>query len=359
MRSIAKIGLCMAMLCLWVGGCSQDSGVYEYRRRRAKHSSPSGKAARSGAVSSTQGVPFHWKVPAGWRVVKHPSAMRLATFVVEGHSQAECSVVLLRGSGGSALGNVNRWRGQMGLPPIDAGALASHLHPIEMGGVKGQYVVLDGDYQAMGSNLRRKGYRMMVAFARTRQGALFVKFVGPKAVVERESGKFLSLVRSIHPARGHFHGAKTSGMAAAKASFRPLSWKVPSSWQVVPPRSSIYIGAFRPRDGVEAECTVSFFPRGGRVLDNVNRWRRQMGLEPVSEDNLKRISIAGFQGVLVDLQGNYRGMGMGAAKKGYRMLGLICPTAKGVIFVKMVGPAAVVGREKGAFLAFCRSLKVR
>jgi hypothetical protein len=65
-----------------------------------------------------------WTLPKGW--TEGPgSGMRYATLKPAGPGQAELSVVVLPGPAGGELNNVNRWRGQIGLPPVDEAALAS------------------------------------------------------------------------------------------------------------------------------------------------------------------------------------------------------------------------------------------
>lgn len=61
---------------------------------------------------------LHWTVPAGW--TEQPgSGMRVATIAIAaGGGRAELSVVALPGPAGGMLANINRWRGQLGLPEI-------------------------------------------------------------------------------------------------------------------------------------------------------------------------------------------------------------------------------------------------
>jgi hypothetical protein len=59
-----------------------------------------------------------WSVPTGWKELPG-NGMRLATFELpQGSGKAEGSVVALAGDAGGELANVNRWRGQLTLPPI-------------------------------------------------------------------------------------------------------------------------------------------------------------------------------------------------------------------------------------------------
>src|SRR5207249_1802842 len=59
-----------------------------------------------------------WEVPAGWQEVA-ASQMLLAKFLVGGNEgRAEVTVSAFPGDTGSVLGNVNRWRAQVGLAPL-------------------------------------------------------------------------------------------------------------------------------------------------------------------------------------------------------------------------------------------------
>lgn len=59
-----------------------------------------------------------WTAPAGWKEIPG-SGMRVATFELpKADGKAEVTVVALAGDVGGELANVNRWRGQLALPPI-------------------------------------------------------------------------------------------------------------------------------------------------------------------------------------------------------------------------------------------------
>lgn len=65
---------------------------------------------------------LRWDAPQGWTELPG-SGMRLATLTPPGGG-AEATVVALPGDVGGALANVNRWRGQIGLPAFDEAGLA-------------------------------------------------------------------------------------------------------------------------------------------------------------------------------------------------------------------------------------------
>lgn len=76
---------------------------------------------------TTEGKP-EWTLPAGWQQ-RAGNDIRFATLVIPAEAKPlELTVVMLPKSGDDAnyiLINVNRWRGQLGLPPVSAEALAS------------------------------------------------------------------------------------------------------------------------------------------------------------------------------------------------------------------------------------------
>jgi hypothetical protein len=58
-----------------------------------------------------------WALPKGWTETPG-SGMRYATLTPPGAGKLEMSVVVLPGPAGGEPANVNRWRGQIGLPPL-------------------------------------------------------------------------------------------------------------------------------------------------------------------------------------------------------------------------------------------------
>lgn len=62
-----------------------------------------------------------WTLPKGW-TEKAGSGMRAATLTPPGG--AEVTVIALPGDSGGDLANANRWRGQIGLGPVDEAGLA-------------------------------------------------------------------------------------------------------------------------------------------------------------------------------------------------------------------------------------------
>jgi len=112
--------------------------------------------------------------------------------------------------------------------------------------------------------------------------------------------------------------------------------------------------------GDTGECYLTVLPSsGGGLLANVNRWRKQMGRDPIGDAELAALAkttLLGHEAVAIDLDGSFSGMGTDA-KEGYRMLGRLAVTENSAYFVKLTGPAALVGEQVEAFDRFSDSLR--
>ncbi len=89
-------------------------------------------AARAPAAAG-----FTSKLPEGWSEVSSSSAMRKASYSIEGTS---IDFYLISLSMGDVPSNVNRWRGQVGLPPVSPEVLAQGLVAFQAGGHAVNYI---------------------------------------------------------------------------------------------------------------------------------------------------------------------------------------------------------------------------
>ena len=87
---------------------------------------------------------------------------------------------------GNLLLNVNRWRSQLALPPVDSSALPSATQALEVDGAKGTL------FEAVGSTKR-----MVVAIVPHEESTWFFKIFGPDSAVASEKATFLTFVKSV------------------------------------------------------------------------------------------------------------------------------------------------------------------
>lgn len=102
--------------------------------------------------------PFEWTKPDEWNALEG-TQMRIANFSFGPEKKGECYFTVLPG-GGQLLANLNRWRGQMGLPDAtleEASALPSRQFLFG----DGKYVEIEGSFKGFGASEAKEGYKMI------------------------------------------------------------------------------------------------------------------------------------------------------------------------------------------------------
>ena len=129
-----------------------------------------------------------WTLPKGW-TESVASGMRYATLKPAGKGRVEVSMVVLAGPAGGELANVNRWRGQIGLGPIDERALSAARSSV--GSKAGPIAVYD--FSSEGANKTRLVAGLLLA----EESTWFVKMLGDEGAVASARPDFLTLLRSL------------------------------------------------------------------------------------------------------------------------------------------------------------------
>lgn len=162
-------------------------------------------------------------------------------------------------------------------------------------------------------------------------------------------------------------GLSTGQRYAANDAQGMLRWTTPAGWHFLPATEFRHVNFdFGPNREGEAYLTLLPTAGGGGVLENLNRWRKQMGQGPLAEADLAALpkkTIFGRPVPFLDLSGTFTAgggpaMAPTAPKEGYRMLGAIFEAPGFLFTLKLTGPAALVAEQEGAFEAFCQSLGV-
>jgi len=113
----------------------------------------------------------------------------------------------------------------------------------------------------------------------------------------------------------------------------------------------------------EGECYLAKLPgAGGGLVANVNRWRGQMGADPLTPDQVAELPkkpLFGQPATFVSVDGDFSpGMGSTEVREDYRLLGLILSSDAGAVFVKMTGPRELVVANEEKFDRFVASIDV-
>lgn len=134
-----------------------------------------------------------WVVPPGWQ--EQPGAqMLLAKFIIPGpdDKQAELNVSMLSGAGGGLLANVNRWRGQIQLPPVDDAALSKQIETLDLASGKATLVDMNGTDAKSGQRVR-----VLAAIVPQSDRTWFYRMMGDEAVVELQKEVFKKFIQTI------------------------------------------------------------------------------------------------------------------------------------------------------------------
>jgi hypothetical protein len=145
---------------------------------------PVGEVPPPPAPGSVQGL--QWTLPKGWTAAP-AGGMRYATLKPPASGTLEVSVVVLAGSAGGELANANRWRAQLGLPPVDEAGLAAWRMAVKSRA--GTVAVFE---------FNSNGNRMVVGFLPAADGhTWFLKLLGDDAAVSRVRPEFMKLLGTL------------------------------------------------------------------------------------------------------------------------------------------------------------------
>ncbi|HEV2331406.1 MAG TPA: hypothetical protein VGY56_21700 [Verrucomicrobiae bacterium] len=315
----------------------------------------------SGVVPSDvqNASPVTWTTPSDWVSVP-PSEMRVASFKVAGENDqaADVSVVPLAGMGGGDFANVNRWRGQVGLPAAPDDELQNAAQNVQAGGQPASLFDISGQSPS-GNHPTR-----ILGAVQHRDGTTwFIKMTGDAALVEQQKPTFIKFLQSLNFASqqtqaqlppGH---PDVSGMPAQTAEVTSSShpnWTVPSDWQPVA-AGEFLVAKFgiNAGNGATADVNVSSSGGdGGGLAANVNRWRGQLGLPPMDEISTMTFEVPGGEAQLVQFTGNSVENG-----KPSGIVGIIVTLPGQTWFYKLMGDPAVVAAQKDAFTQFVKGVR--
>ena len=134
------------------------------------------------------GLPFP-NTPASHWVAAPLKPFQLAAWsVTDGEQQV---AITISSAGGDLIGNIQRWRGQIGLPPGDPDAIQKSLQQIPMGSTTGTYVTLLAPEGA------GKPQSILGVIATALERQWFFKLQGDAPLAARERESFEAFVKSV------------------------------------------------------------------------------------------------------------------------------------------------------------------
>lgn len=260
-----------------------------------------------------------WTVPDGW--TQQPgSGMRHATLQI-GDGGPELTVIALPTPDGGdeyLLSNINRWREQIQLAPIQSDQLATESELVPLEGCEATVVSMSG----------------------------FQPVTAKAPMVANEK------IKSNAPASHFDSGFLSSPRGSSIQCTPPDEW---SPGRVDGMRKEAYSVE---REGQRVEITVIDLTADvAELLPNVNRWRQQVQLEETTAEALASEMKAFHAGAAV---GNYVELiGPETAEPRQTILAVVALHSGRAWFFKLIGDTKLAAEERERFESFVRSVQFR
>ena len=156
----------------------------------------------------------------------------------------------------------------------------------------------------------------------------------------------------------HYSIPKEAPRKIVAAAPKPgeMTFDLPSGWRETKPRGGFAAKSFATTDAdPAAEVTVTPLQGGaGGLVANANRWRGQLGLEPMNEAALKAegkdVEAAGGRGILFDF------VSTGPGPR--RIVGVVREQGSQTWFFKMSGDAEAVASAIPGYVNFVKSVRL-
>lgn len=351
LKQISAFGL--LLLCA-VGCQKEEIRAYRVPKEAPPSQMASGPASAADPHGHSPGF-LKWKLPEGWKE-QGAEQMRAASFKIEAADgrMAQVVAIPLGDNPAMELESVNIWRRAAGLEPLSPDKLAENAQIVPVDGVQGHLYEIAAEPAAGKVKLRTLG--VMSVHAAT---VWIFKMTGDDSLVTEQKPAFLAFLKSVS-----FHEGMDQQMAEMPARVSTNNkripaqadlpkWDAPAHWQAKAPGPMVLASYTVTGDKGSADVSISKFPgEAGGLIQNVNRWRGQLGLAPAGpaeiNPGLIALPIGDEKANMVDLNGTWKG-------KPARMLGAIVPRGGETWFFKLLGDDAVVAAEKDNFTKFIQS----
>lgn len=138
-------------------------------------------------VATAGGRELVWTAPAGW-TPKPGSSVRRGSYAVTGTGgEADFAITAFPGDTGGLAANLNRWRGQIGLPAQPAAEVLAAIERFNANGLEFTVVDYTGP----------DGTRVLGAVVPFEANTWFFKLTGPSPVVGSARPAFLELLHTV------------------------------------------------------------------------------------------------------------------------------------------------------------------
>lgn len=354
-----RILLALPAVCLLTLASCRDPKIRSYRiAKEAPAPAPVGMTAPTPSAAQAQPA-IAWEKPTTWQEQPGKS-MRVASFLIAETNgiKTELAVTTFPGDVGGDFANVNRWRGQIQLPPIAEAELPAAIATLDLPAGKFQLVdiasaepLIDGKFKA----------RILGAWLKQSDRTWFFKITGDAETVGAQRETLVSFLRTVSfsapattpatepAAMPPMPVPDVATVPAPPAGDNSIIWSAPASW-IAKPLGQMRKGSYAAG---EADLSITVLSAAANpLLENINRWRRQIALPPLSAADVPAQTANTTSGNLQFTVIDY-------ANNGNRVVGAILYAGDEAWFFKLSGPDAAVASQKTAFLEFLQTVKAR
>lgn len=288
---------------------------------------------------------LQWQVPAEWKK-EAPRQFQTALFSLS--PEVNVAVSSLPGEAGGEMANVNRWRGQVGLAPLED--VAGKDLGVEAEGISAKWFEVIGESDSI-----------LAAIISLPAETWFFKLNSPTAEIESRRGEFMSFLSTLHFGSEAPESAVAQKLEPGTNDQPKISLEAPDGWEKSE-GNAMRIASFRIPGigGLDGDVSVVPLPgRAGTALENVNRWRGQLKLPPLESENDPALgtNLEGRSGTTLITHMVSDGPLLDGKRKGAISTGIL-KTDDFTWFFKMGGDAELLLKNRAKFEAFVLSAEV-
>lgn len=328
--------ICVTSIAL-LAACRKEETIQTYR---APKEPPIILAANN--PGGAQGL--KWQAPPSWKELP-AGQMRVAAFAVnDAQPPVEFTVIPLGPEAGALVPNINRWEGQLGLPHSAPDKVEQLVRKESINGL-----------DVMKVDLKGQDKRMLAAIVPFGGKVWYFKMMGPTDVIAGQAENFEKFIHSLEPSAAAPAAAPPAPQAhPPHDESRLTKWTTPDGWKEIPNSAPPRMLAFKIDDNTEMIASRFGGNNAGSFEANVNRWRGQLGLQPVEQLDPKDLKMrdvkvgAAQQGMIVEFQNP-------DSKKS--MLVAMTSAGKDLWFFKLTGPTDTVEKQRSPLEEFLKSLE--
>lgn len=235
---------------------------------------PSSSRANNGTNAS---LAISSATPSSWKTLA-PTAIRKANYVYTNRRGEETHITLssIPGSTGSLLAHLNLWRTEIDLPPIESTDLAAVIDINSRNGIETRETDLRH------ANPSPDQQRIIASVFSHSGHTWFFKMIGPHDDVESQKSNFNQFLNTI------IGESIRATQPAETPKEKQLAYTAPADWIATvpkPPRIANLI--VEKEDFPPAEFSIVEHELAhGSLVDEVNRWRRHINLNPWTQAQL-------------------------------------------------------------------------